>query len=116
MSKSRFQSENEVEDNRVKDALGLKHGRPVQFTFNGEELTGYEGETVATALLASGYRDFRLTFYEGESRGLFCGMGSCFDCLVVVDGQPSARACMTRVRDGMTVARQIGNGDAGELP
>ncbi len=44
----------------------------------------------------------------GEPRGVFCGMGVCFDCLVVVDGVPSTRACVTWVRDGMAVATQVG--------
>ena len=44
----------------------------------------------------------------GEPRGVFCGMGVCFDCLVVVDGVPNTRACTTWVRDGMQVARQEG--------
>jgi hypothetical protein len=37
-------------------------------------------------------------------------MGVCFDCLVVVDGVPGTRACVTWVRDGMTVSRQDGPG------
>lgn len=50
----------------------------------------------------------RHTVKGGAPRGLFCGMGLCFDCLVTVDGRPDVRACMTPVRDGMqieTVAR-----------
>jgi NADH dehydrogenase/NADH:ubiquinone oxidoreductase subunit G len=35
-------------------------------------------------------------------------MGVCFDCLVVVDGVPNTRACVTWVREGMHVARQDG--------
>ena len=44
----------------------------------------------------------------GEPRGIFCGMGVCFDCLVVVDGIPNTRACVTWAREGMVVARQDG--------
>ena len=39
----------------------------------------------------------------GAPRGLFCGMGVCFDCLVSVDGRDGVRACMTPVRDGMRI-------------
>jgi predicted molibdopterin-dependent oxidoreductase YjgC len=35
-------------------------------------------------------------------------MGVCFDCLVVVDGRPNTRACMTWVAEGMQIARQAG--------
>ena len=37
----------------------------------------------------------------GEPRGIFCGMGVCFDCLMVIDGVPNTRACMTWVREGL---------------
>jgi predicted molibdopterin-dependent oxidoreductase YjgC len=39
----------------------------------------------------------------GAPRGLFCGMGVCFDCLVTIDGIADRRACMTPIRDGMRV-------------
>jgi predicted molibdopterin-dependent oxidoreductase YjgC len=42
---------------------------------------------------------------SGSPRGVFCGMGVCFDCLVTVDGRPDVRACVTPVRDGMRVER-----------
>jgi len=57
---------------------------------------------VATVLLAMGRRAFRRTG-NGAPRGLFCGMGICFDCLVTVDGRPNVRACMTTVQPGMVV-------------
>ncbi len=49
----------------------------------------------------------------GEPRGLFCGMGVCYECVVVVDGVPQTRACMTWVRDGMVVQTQVGSGPRG---
>ena len=48
----------------------------------------------------------------GAPRGVFCGMGVCFDCLVVIDGEPSRRACVTFVTEGMRVETQIGFGAA----
>jgi len=35
-------------------------------------------------------------------------MGSCFDCLVQVDGQANVQACMVRVKHGMQVRLQHG--------
>ena len=35
-------------------------------------------------------------------------MGSCFECLVQIDGQPNQQACMVPVRDGMQVQLQHG--------
>jgi hypothetical protein len=44
----------------------------------------------------------------GAPRGIFCGMGVCFDCLMVIDGVPNTRACMTWVRDGLDARFQDG--------
>jgi len=81
----------------------------VTLTLDGLPVTGYEGESVATVLLAEGLLATRTTA-RGAPRGVFCGMGVCFDCLVVVDGVPNTRACVTWVREGMDVSRQDGLG------
>jgi aerobic-type carbon monoxide dehydrogenase small subunit (CoxS/CutS family) len=60
---------------------------------------------VATVLLALGRRTFRHTGH-GAPRGLFCGMGVCFDCLVTVDGVENVRACLTPVTEGMVIATE----------
>lgn len=70
---------------------------------DGMTVQAYPGETVATVLLALGRPVFRHTDRSGAPRGLFCGMGICFDCLVTVDGQPNVRACLTTVRPGMVI-------------
>jgi predicted molibdopterin-dependent oxidoreductase YjgC len=84
--------------------------RTVRFYFNAREFEAYEGETVAAALLATGQCVLRKTARRNQPRGLFCGMGVCFDCLVCIDGQPGRQACLTPVSDGMRVELQIGNG------
>ena len=75
----------------------------VDVTVDGEPVQAYPGETVATVLLAVGRQTFRHTDHLHAPRGLFCGMGVCFECLVTVDGQANVRACMTPVRAGMTI-------------
>jgi predicted molibdopterin-dependent oxidoreductase YjgC len=35
-------------------------------------------------------------------------MGVCYDCLMMVDGRPNVRACMTPVADGMRAETQRG--------
>ncbi len=82
---------------------GVKRGRPVQIYFEGLEIGAYEGETVAGALLAAGIRTLRHAEISGEARGLFCGMGACFECRMMIDGRANIRACMTQVRQGMRV-------------
>jgi D-hydroxyproline dehydrogenase subunit gamma len=86
---------------------GLERGPAVSLTIDGRTVSAFEGESVATVLLAEGHAATRLT-QGGSPRGVFCGMGVCFDCLVVVDGVPNTRACVTWVREGMRVSRQDG--------
>jgi predicted molibdopterin-dependent oxidoreductase YjgC len=83
---------------------------PITVQVNGAPVPAYPGETVAAALLAQGRRAFRHTPHHAP-RGLFCGMGVCFDCLVTVDGQPNVRACITPVRAGMVI--EIAEGEDG---
>jgi predicted molibdopterin-dependent oxidoreductase YjgC len=79
-----------------------QRGQAVTITVDGIPLQAYLGETIAGALLANGQRAWRRT-ESGAPRGLFCGMGICFDCLVSVDGVPNVRACITPVIEGMVV-------------
>ena len=87
---------------RVGTVSEVDRGRAIRITVDGVALPAYEGETIAGALLASGRRAWRHTRH-GQSRGLYCGIGLCFDCLVTVDGTPNVRACLTPVAAGMVV-------------
>jgi sarcosine oxidase subunit alpha len=77
--------------------------RPVKINVDGNVIEAYEGETIAAALLSAGIRIFRLSQKHKEPRGIFCGMGVCYDCLVTVDGLHAIRACLTPVVEGMQV-------------
>jgi len=92
---------------RLQLGAALARGPQVTISLDGRPVVAYAGETVATVLIAEGHRATRTTV-GGEPRGVFCGMGVCFDCLVVVDGAPNTRACMTFVAEGMDVRRQEG--------
>ena len=88
-------------------------GAPVRIGFEGETIPAYEGETIAAAVTAAGIRVLRRN-RRGEARGVYCGMGACFECLVNVDGRGGQRACMTPVRAGMRVrVQRHGAGTAG---
>jgi predicted molibdopterin-dependent oxidoreductase YjgC len=80
----------------------------VKFTFEGRELEATEGQSLAAALLSHGDRILRDTRHEERPRGVFCGIGICFDCLVVVDGKRNQRSCITLVHEGMKVEVQHG--------
>ena len=81
----------------------VERGRSIHLVVDGQPVSAYEGETIAAALLAAGRRTFRHTAASGAPRGVFCGIGVCFDCLVTVDGC-RIRACVTPVQDGMQVS------------
>ncbi len=78
-------------------------GRPISFRFDDQEISALEGETVGAALSAAGHLAFRCT-RSGNPRGLHCGIGACFDCLVTIDGRAGERACLVAARDGMEVS------------
>lgn len=78
--------------------------------FDGRPVTAVPGQTVAAALWAAGVRSWRTTRGSGAPRGLFCGIGACFDCLVTIDGQPDQRACLVPARPDQQVTTQQGAG------
>lgn len=90
-------------------AMRLSHktirpvGHEITIHFDGQPIPALEGETIAAALSAADIVAFRRT-PSGAPRGLHCGMGACFDCVVTVDGRIGQRACMTKVADGMAVS------------
>lgn len=85
-----------------------KKGNLVTFTYDGKELQGYEGEPIAAALKAAGVMVHRYTKKEHKPRGIFCAIGRCTDCVMVVDGTPNVRTCMTPLKSGMVVQTQYG--------
>jgi sarcosine oxidase subunit alpha len=74
----------------------------VQVTINGDTIAVARGTSVAAAVARAGVHTFRLS-PAGHPRGPLCGMGTCFECRVEVDGRPGVRSCLAVCRDGMTV-------------
>ena len=81
--------------------LDFKKGREVKFFFEGQELTGYEGETIAAALHANGIRFLHESARKHRPRGLFCAIGNCSSCLMKVNGVPNIRVCIEPLREGI---------------
>jgi predicted molibdopterin-dependent oxidoreductase YjgC len=94
------------DDLRVPPPWGPERAAPFTFVFQGAAVQAHPGETIATALLANGVRALRLTRTGDVPRGLFCGIGACFDCLVIVNGIAGQRACVTPARPGDRVEVQ----------
>ena len=80
------------------------------FSFDGRTIPFEPGQSVGAALWAAGVRSWRTTREQGRPRGLFCGIGVCFDCLIEVDGRSDQRACVVPARAGLQVAVQKGVG------
>ena len=91
--------------------LNFQRGEKVVFFFNGREMEGYTNETIVAALHAAGVRELAQSPNLHRPRGLFCAIGNCSSCLMVVDGQPNIRVCVEKVRPGIRVESQKGKGD-----
>jgi sarcosine oxidase subunit alpha len=81
----------------------IHRDRQVSFMWEGSQVSGLAGDTIASALYAGGTRVFSRSFKYHRKRGLLCCSGQCPNCLVEVDGVPAVRACMTPIEDGMAV-------------
>ncbi|MEU6769907.1 (2Fe-2S)-binding protein [Streptomyces sp. NPDC046759] len=93
--------------------LELTRARPgdaFTVTFDGRPLAVLPGQTVAAALWAAGVTSWRSTRGAHQPRGVFCGIGVCFDCLVTVNGRVSQRACLVPVHPGDVIRTQEGTG------
>ena len=67
------------------------------------------GASAAAAVLLAGLPSLRDTPVRGSERAPYCMMGVCFECLLVIDGEPSQQGCMVTVREGMRIQRQDGS-------
>jgi aerobic-type carbon monoxide dehydrogenase small subunit (CoxS/CutS family) len=83
-------------------------GRRITFIYDGTPMEGFEGEPIAAALRAAGVVTHRYTRKYHKPRGIFCAIGRCTDCVMIVDGKPNVRTCITPLTEGMTVETQNG--------
>ena len=82
----------------------------VNITVDGVPMKVRAGQMIAAALLAEGICINRYTLKRHEPRGVFCGIGQCTDCVMVVNGQPNVRTCVTKVEEGMVIQTQNKDG------
>ena len=91
--------------------LEFDRGERVTFSFDGKDIEGYTGESIAAALHAAGIKELAKSPVLHRPRGLFCAIGNCSSCLMTVDNQPNIRVCVTKVKSGIKVETQTGKGD-----
>ncbi|GMA94973.1 hypothetical protein GCM10025881_17970 [Pseudolysinimonas kribbensis] len=104
-------SASERRRDRARDAAGGDPVRPgaaeaVTIVVDGEPVTGVRGQSIAGVLLAADRTAWRTTAAGRRPRGIFCGIGVCFDCLVAVGGVRDIRACQRPATDGDLVTTQ----------
>ena len=90
--------------------LEFKRGNLIKFTFNGTEVDAFDGMTIAVALHSAGFKDISESMVHKRPRGLFCAIGNCSSCMMVVDGVPNVRTCLELCKDGMIVETQRDKG------
>ena len=84
----------------VRIERGLERGAPFEFQVDGGSVQAFAGETVAAALMAAGRHALRVTA-GGESRGYWCGMGVCWECMMWLEDVGSVRTCQLAAAPGM---------------
>jgi hypothetical protein len=93
---------------------GFERSKEFEIEVDGEKITAFQGETIASALIGAGRQTFRRTPKKNQPRGLYCGIGLCYECMMVVDGVPNTRACQTLATPGCRVETQEGLGKRGK--
>lgn len=93
-----------------RDPVAPGPAAPVTIEVDGEPLTGLAGQTIGGLLLSAGRTSWRTTARHSRPRGLFCGIGVCYDCVVTVNDLPDVRACQRKAAEGDVVLTD------GELP
>lgn len=85
----------------------VQRGESLTLEVDGESVTCFRGETVATAILTC--RD-HLVGDGHRPPSVFCAIGVCFECVAEIEGTPGVRACMTPAAPGMQVRTSRGVG------
>lgn len=84
----------------------------VEIFFEDKPVIALAGESVAAALLRAGVAYTGKHAVAHDHRAPFCMMGVCFECLMRIDGVDNRQACLTTVRNGMRVERQMPEGES----
>ncbi len=79
---------------------------PLAFEIDGQPCTGFEGDTVLTAVLSLGSQ-LRQADSSGQPRAGFCGMGACQDCWMDSADGTRLRACTTPLQAGMRLLTRL---------
>lgn len=81
----------------------LQERNQITIYFNNQPYRVYEGDTIASAMMAEGIKTLRHHEESGKGRGIYCNIGHCFECRVQVGERQVVRACLTPVSEGMEI-------------
>ncbi len=89
-----------------RDGEGIDRRHELTVSFDGKPVRAFAGDTIGSALFASGRRIFSRSFKYHRPRGLLCCSGHCPNCMMTVDGVPNVRVCVEPAREGAQVSAQ----------
>ncbi len=90
--------------------LTFDNHQVIHFTFNGKQVQGIKGDTIASALHDLGIRKLSHSIKHKRARGFYCAIGNCASCNMIVNGKPNIRTCVTLLEEGMIVRTQENKG------
>lgn len=88
----------------AEDPIGPLAASTVTIVVDGAAVTGVLGQTLAGVMLSAGIEAWRRTSFGDRPRGVFCGIGVCFECVAIVNGLTDVRVCQRRAREGDVVS------------
>ncbi len=86
--------------------IEAKEQSEIRFFYNEEEVIGYQGDTIASALHALGFKVLSRSIQEHRARGFYCAIGNCGSCHMIVNNVPNVKTCITKLEPGMVVMTQ----------
>ena len=76
--------------------------KKVNINVNNKDIEAYEGECLAVVLFINNIKKLRLSPKKNQSRGMYCLMGSCQECVVLID-EKKVISCNVFIKDGMKI-------------
>ena len=96
---------NSIQIDLMLKRYGQSLGQPLTIWFEGKPVQAVEGESVAAALLTAGIKYLHHSQVSAKPCAPYCWMGSCYECLLEIDGEQNQQSCIITVRDGMRIFR-----------
>jgi sarcosine oxidase subunit alpha len=95
-----------TQKNRIGDGRSIDRSKPISFMFNSQRLSAYQGDTIASALLANGVKIVGRSFKYGRPRGIMSAGVEDPNAILQVGStaasqRPNVRATQQEVYDGL---------------